>query len=248
MPVVNPASAAGLVRLAGILAAGEDGSVMPFTVVHPRAGTRKLDAAWDLVTSAAGHAEAAGATAHALVSLHDSVTAGVLEGIEDEAASLVIMGWEGVSTRQNVFDVLVDTLVGTSAVPVVVARLRAETTNRVLLAISDDDLLPAGIAGLELSVQIARRLCEAAGCTLVALHTGLEAGGLPSTVTDAADEVRRDERRGDHVVGDEAGVGDVVVVPVSPTESGLRTASTRTAWATPDASLVVVVDVGRSGG
>lgn len=245
VPVVNPANAMRLVGLAAVLASADGGTVLPFTVVDPRGPTDRLDAAWDLVGGAAGAVTADGGSARGLVHLHPSVATGVLEGVEDEGATLVLMGWEGVSTRQNVFDALIDTILGSSAVPLVVARLRERTVNRVLLAISDEDLLPAGRGGLRLAVQIADRVRTPEKIRLVVLRSGRK-GELPDDVAALADDVRRDDRREDQALGDEAQPGDVIVIPVAPTESGLRTASTRTAWAAPDANLLVVVDPGRT--
>jgi hypothetical protein len=56
--------------------------------------------------------------------------------------------------------------------------------------------------------------------------------------------VHHDRRRIDLAVGAVAGPTDLVVAPVAPTASGLRTATTHMAWAAPEAWLLVAIDVG----
>ena len=45
-------------------------------------------------------------------------------------------------------------------------------------------------------------------------------------------------------VGAVARAADLIVTPVAPTTSGLRAATTHLAWAAPEASLLVAIDVG----
>jgi hypothetical protein len=114
----------------------------------------------------------------------------------------------------------------------------------VLLPVSADHLLPGGDRGLCLAVDLARRLAAACDEPTTVLRTGPRAVELPSRVLALGDRVHHDPRRTDQAVGAFARSDDLIVAPVAPTVSGLRAATTHLAWAAPEATLLVAVDVG----
>jgi hypothetical protein len=57
-------------------------------------------------------------------------------------------------------------------------------------------------------------------------------------------QVHHDKRRQHVAIGHYARAEDLVIVSVSPTETGLRTAATRIAWAAPESSIIVALDAG----
>lgn len=242
VPVVRPASAGELARLAAALAATDGGRVVPVTVVGLDASSAREQDARALVDAAAEQARAAGAVSAGVVLRDRSVVAAVLRCMADHDATLALMGWQGASTRQNVFGELIDSIVGRSTIPLAVVRTRETAYGRLVLPVSQDHLLPSGARGLRLAVDIAVRLRGDAAVTI--LRTGESSEPLPREVQALGDRVHHDRRRVDQAVGAVAGPGDLVVVPVAATASGLRTATTHMAWAAPDPWLLVAIDVG----
>lgn len=248
VPLTNPASVPGLMQLAAEIALADGGVVVPVTVVTPDASDAVRQEAQRLVDEAVRAAEGFGAASRGVVVTHDGVAGGVLEAADAEQASLVLMGWRGRSTNRNVFGELIDTIVGRSRTPMAVARLGAKPTDRVLIPISDEHLVETGLGGVELAAALATRLGTQRGRSLRVLRTGGADEVLPDSVAALSDRVHHDPRRYAVAVGAAADATDLVVVPVAPTVSGLRTATTHVAWRAPEATLVVAIDVGPPAG
>lgn len=243
VPIANPASVQPLLEMAYVLA-DVDAVLVPVTVVRPNAPRR--DAAF-----ARGSLEAAEAAAHDLganvrgrLVESDDVAEGVLQAVADESPSLVVMGWRGQSSTTNVFGHLLDIIVGRSVAPLAVVRMGAVPYRRVLVPVSADHLLPGGDRGLGLAVRLAERLQAVTPEPATVLRTGPREVQLPAGLERLGDRVHHDPRRTDQAVGAFACPEDVVIAAVAPTVSGLRAATTHLAWAAPDATLVVAIDVG----
>lgn len=244
VPVSNPRSAVTLLRLAAFLAE-PDGLVVPVTVLRPEASPEEREAAHDLVLNAEVTARKAGVEARGMVDVDSSVARGVLDTALECQATLVVMGWQGRSSHQNVFGRLIDSIAGRSVVPLAVARLGEDSTfHRLVLPVSDDHLGHAATGGMRLAAELTRRLHETTGAPVRVVRSGEQTEGLPPQVAALSDRVHHDPRRLDLAVGAAAGADDLVVVPVAPTVSGLRAATTHVAWAAPDASLLIALDVG----
>jgi hypothetical protein len=114
----------------------------------------------------------------------------------------------------------------------------------VLLPISVDHLLPAGAGGLSLAATLAERLQRSTPRPTTVLRTGQLGPELPEAITALGDRIHHDPRRTHQAVAAFAGPTDLIVAPVAPTVSGLRAATTHLAWAAPDATLLVAIDVG----
>jgi hypothetical protein len=248
VPLTNPASVEGLVKLAAAVAASDGGSVVPVTVVAPDAPEAIRREAERLVAEGKDVAVRHGADARGLVITHEQVAAGVLDAADAEAATLVLMGWRGRSTHRNVFGELIDTIVGRSRTPMAVVRLGRKRHERVLVPVSDEHLVASGLGGVELAASLARRLGSDGGRDLRLLRTGVGDGDLPGSLAALSDRIHHDPRRYPVAVGAAADATDLVVVPVAPTVSGLRTATTHVAWRAPEATLVVAIDVGPPAG
>lgn len=244
VPVVSPVSAAELARVAARLAGPDGGRVIPVSAVPPGSDPGAVAAAREVVEGAAAAARELGAQADGVVRADLPVVAAVLACMAEHQATLAVMGWQGSSTHRNVFGELIDSIVGRSTIPLAVVRVHTTPYRRVVLPVSQDHLLPGGARGLQLAADLAARLQPAEADPVTVLRTGVGGGPLPDEVTALADRVHHDRRRVDQAVGAAAGEGDLVVVPVAPTASGLRTATTHMAWAAPDAWLAVAIDVG----
>jgi nucleotide-binding universal stress UspA family protein len=247
VPVTNPASVQPLLRCAALLAAADGGRVAMVTILSPDAPREERITAWEGLADAERAAADLDVEVHGQVRHADDVTAGVLEAVQDLDASLVLMGWRGSSSTTDVFGRLIDRVVGRSTVPLAIVRLSPTPFRRVLLPLSDDHLLPGGQSGLCLAARIADRLRAGADEPTTLLRTGTRDAQLPPEVSALGDRVHHDPRRLHQAVGAFARPTDLVVAPVAPTVSGLRAATTHLAWAAPDSTLVVAVDVGPTG-
>jgi nucleotide-binding universal stress UspA family protein len=245
VPVVNPASIPPLMAIAARLVAGDDGTVIPVTCIRRQAPADERAHAWQVIAEA----EAAGGEHRVRVVGQvlegDEVADTVLHAVGEVEATLVVMGWRGRSSTSNVFGSLIDTIVGRSSVPLAVVRLGTASFRRVLLPVSADHLLPGGDRGLCLAVRIAHRLGAETSEPTTVLRTGARELELPPDVEKLGDRVHHDPRRTDQAVGAFARPDDLIVAAVAPTVSGLRAATTHLAWAAPEATLLVAVDVGR---
>lgn len=246
VPVANPASVRPLLELAACLV-DIDGRIELLTVLPPEAGADAYADAWQGMAAAEALATRLGVHARGEVRASAALADTVLDVIRERGASLVVMGWRGASSTTDVFGRLIDHVVGRSAVPLAVVRLGAVSPDRVLLPVSADHLLPGGSSGLLLAVALAERLRAVTPRPTTLLRTGSRELALPDAVSRLADRVHHDPRRTHRAVAALAGASDVIVAAVAPTVSGLRAATTHLAWAAPDATLLVAIDVGPRG-
>jgi len=246
VPVANPASVRPLLELAACLV-DVDGRIELLTVLSPHAGADAYADAWQGMAAAEALATRLGVQARGEVRAGAALGDTVLDVIRERGASLVVMGWQGASSTTDVFGRLIDHVVGRSSVPLAVVRLGAVSPDRVLLPVSADHLLPGGSSGLLLAVALAERLRAVTPRPTTLLRTGSRELRLPDAVARLADRVHHDPRRTHRAVAALAGASDVIVASVAPTVSGLRAATTHLAWAAPDATLLVAIDVGPRG-
>lgn len=244
VPVANPANVAYLLELAARLADPDDGQVVPVTVIAPGASPQEVARAHQEIAQAEAVVTARGGRAEGQVVTCDHPAEGVLEAVRHARATLVLMGWRGHSSTSDIFGRLIDTVVGRSSVPLAIVRLGSAPFQRVLFPVSPDHLLPGGGRGLDLAVDLAGRLAADAPEPTTVLRTGAGDPPLPNSITALSDRVHHDPRRIHQAVGAAARTQDLVMAAVAPTVSGLRAATTHLAWAAPDATLLVAVDVG----
>ncbi|MFA9429271.1 universal stress protein [Egicoccus sp. AB-alg2] len=243
VPIANPASVRPLLGLAASLATDAD-TLVPLTVVKPNATADERAHAWNSIAAAEEAGQELSTPIQGRVVEAEDVAEGVLAAVAGNPTSLVVMGWRGRSSTTNVFGRLLDTIVGRSVAPLAVVRLGTVPFRRVLLPISADHLLPGGNRGLDLAVSLAQRLDAATPEPATVLRTGEREMHLPHHLERVGDRVHHDPRRTDQAVGAFARPEDVIVAAVAPTVSGLRAATTHLAWAAPDATLLVAIDVG----
>ena len=244
IPIANPSSARPLITVAARIAARDGGVLLPVTVIRPRAPADERAAAWLALADAEEVARELEAPVAAEVIEHDHVADGVLGLATRAEATLVLMGWRGRSSTTDVFGRLTDTIVGRSAIPLAIVRLGTAAFRRVVLPVGDDHLRPGGERGLRLAAELAGRIDAYHRRPATILRTGEASGPLPEALAGLAGEVRHDPRRTDQAVAALARPDDLVVTPVAPTATGLRAATTHLAWAAPESTLLVAVDVG----
>lgn len=243
VPVANPASIDPLLVHAAALA-GDGGSVHLVTVLGEEASSDDHAHAWQGLTEAESRAKELGVTASGQVRTASDAATGVLAAIAERRPALVVMGWRGQSSTTDVFGRLIDQVVGRSSVPLAVIRPGMATPERLLFPVSEEHLLPGGTGSLALAVELTRRLREHTCHPSTVLRTGQRTGDLPEEVAALGDRIHHDPRRTHKAVEAFARPTDLIVAAVAPTASGLRGATTHLAWAAPDATLLVAVDVG----
>lgn len=244
VPVANPASVTPLVTIARQIAAPDRGAVHLVTVLRPEAPADEHAYAWQgLADAETRHGDRDVQVRGRVVHDSDPVS-GVVQSMRDTSASLVIMGWRGTSSTTDIFGHLIDRIVGHSTAPLAIVRHGTVTPRRLLIPVSDDHLLPGGQAGVDLAAALALRLSGDFDEPATVLKTGAQDPQLPESVMSLSDRVHHDGRRTHAAVGAFARADDMIVAPVAPTVSGLRAATTHLAWAAPDATLVVAIDVG----
>ncbi len=244
VPVANPTSVRPLLHMAAQIARADGGHVRVITILPETAPADEHAYTWQGLADAEALAPSLGVPVHGRVVHASQPAAGVLDTMRDSDVSLVLMGWRGISSTTDVFGLLIDRIVGHSTVPLGIVRLGTADPLRVLLPVSSDHLLPGGGTGLQLAAGLARRLAEGLPEPTTILRTGSLETSLPDEVAALGSRVHHDPRRTHQAVEAFASRDDLIVAAVAPTVSGLRGATTHLAWAAPDATLLVAVDVG----
>lgn len=244
VPVARPASLSSLLPIAAAMAAGDDGHVIPVTVVAHRAPPAEVTTAADLAVEAERRLRREGVSASGVVAEARNVAEGVRAIVTSESATLVVMGWRGLADTSQAFDATVDDVVGRSSVPLLVVRPSHLPPARVVLPLTRAHVGPHGRGGLRLATTLVGRLSAARDLTVSVLWAGDDAPAVPEPIRGLTDRLHHDPRRLDDAVGAMAQAGDVVVAAVAPTAAGLREITTHVTAATPDATLVVAIDPG----
>jgi len=243
VPVANPASAPPLLRYAADLAR-PGGTVDLLTVVGPDTSAELHEHAWQGLAAAEDLAAELGIAVRGRVRTAEGPGTGVLEAIADGDPWLVLMGWRGTTSASDVFGRLIDHVVGRSSVPLAVIRLGLGAVDRIVVPISAEHLLPGGGGSLTLAAELTERLRTSTAHPTTVLRSGSREHDLPASIHRLGDRIHHDPRRIHRAVEAFARQSDLIIAPVAPTASGLRAATTHLAWAAPDATLLVAVDVG----
>jgi Kef-type K+ transport system membrane component KefB len=160
VPVANPGSAPQLARFAARLAMA-DGGVVVATHVLVDTDQEVVKGAKRLLEDAAQPAAAEGGEVELQMRVDASPTAGILHIVAERAASLLVLGWQGLTPIQDVLlGSRVDEIVAGCTVPVVTIRLGEDAPGAVVLAIDDDDLRESHVDDLEAAVALCRLLAR----------------------------------------------------------------------------------------
>lgn len=256
VPVISPSSAAVLSDFAARLAIADSGLVVPMSVAAASADAEHIAAAEALLREAENAATAAGSRAQGQLVRHSSVAEAVLETVAGVTGTLTVMGWQGIpptpppqapaaggsQPQGRVFGQLIDSIIGRAGTPLAVVRHADNPFDRILLPIAEDALLPGGLRGVGLAADLADRLARSVRAPVTLLRAGPVGEPLPDRILALSDRVHHDPRRVDRALASAVRDSDLVVVPVDPTASGLRAATTQVAWASSKAWLVLAVD------
>ena len=243
VPVSNPQTIESLVRVAGQMAAPDAGAVVAVNVLP-------FDAPPEVVRNhrlLAGRAEqaalAVGSEVSTSVRIDASIDGGVLHSVVEQEGTCLVMGWDGRGGRGGeLFGSVIDRCVEVSPVPVLVCRPGIdESTRRVLLVISHQELLPVGDRALALAFEVVERIARQTESSVVVLtdvteqelRDRLGTRYDPGRVISSSTLLRELSAR--------ITEGDVVVTAAPPVSSRLGRGARRVAQAARDRTVVVAV-------
>lgn len=245
VPVANPQTAGPLVRLAGLVAGADHGSVIAVNVLDHEAAPEEVDTHRKITAEAERAALAVGADAESLVRIDANPTAGVLHTVVEHAGTSILLGWKGYTNRREAFfGSIIDAVITRASVPVLVAHPGVDTeVHRVVLSVTHHDLTPAGQRTLGLAVDVATRMASQAGVSLLVIAPDPPDAVRAHLDTDRVTEVGivQDERTQPIALRDQTRPGDLVVTGVPPTRGRLGQRAIRIGRAVRDRTLVVVV-------
>jgi Kef-type K+ transport system membrane component KefB len=243
VPIANPRSAGPLVKLAALVAGPDSGSVIPVNILGFDASREQVEEHREITTEAEQVALRNGAEARAVVRVDASATDGVLHTVVEGGGTAVLIGWKGyANARENLFGGVIDAILSRIRVPVLVCRPgNDEHVGRIVLSLTGADLSPAGAPGLELAVDVARRMARQGDVPLLVVTQAADSrleqmlGELKSVTVEV------DERKPTIAVRQRAKEGDVVIIGTPPTRAGLGQDAPRMARALTDRTVIATV-------
>ena len=243
VPVSNPNTIESLVRVAGQMAAPDSGAVVAVNVLPFDAEAELVREHKLLGSRAETAALAVGSEVQTSVRIDASIDGGVLHSLVEQEATCLVMGWDGRSGRRGeLFGSVIDRCVEVSPVPVLVCRPGVdETTRRVLLLITDQELLPVGDRALTLAFEVVDRMARQTEADVVVLtdvtekelRDRLGTRYDPGTVISSPTPLRE--------LSAQIRDGDVVVTASPPVSSRLGRGARRVAQAARDRTVVVAL-------
>jgi Kef-type K+ transport system membrane component KefB len=247
VPVSNPRSVQQLVRVAAQVAAPDAGAVVAVNVLPFDARPDQIKTHKQLAADAEKVALAAGAEVSTSVRIDASTAGGVLHTVVEQSGTCLVMGWKGyANAREGLFGSIIDQVVSQSPVPVLVCRPGTdESTGRVVVVVTSDELDPGAQLGAQLSFEIADRIASQAEVELVVLSEVAATELRPALTGWGVQASQRAEIiTVEGVVGRLNRIlepGDLVITGVPPTTSRLGKGARRLARAAGDRTVVVAV-------
>lgn len=241
--VVDAVDPTPSIQLAAMLAADESGEVVPIQILDLESTPA------DVTARRAAMAEAlepmilaTGAEASPAIRLDLTPNAGLLHAVVEQQATCLVLGWRGHTTRRHaVLGEQLDALLALSPVPVIVHRPGAESgVRRVVLAVTAEDLTPAGRRTLPLVLALAMRLSASQRVPLTVVTPADDPVIVEVGHDERLPEIVVDDRRPWVSLADHCGPSDMVVISIPRALDGLGAATARVARAVPGSRLVAV--------
>jgi hypothetical protein len=243
VPFVRPESLPILLDVAAAVALQDQGTVIAVIVVPEDANSRARAQAETLCTSAEQEAASRGVPCEAMIVEAGDVASAIRATAVDVDASMVVMGWRGNLTTENVLGRTVDQVLGRSSVPVGVLRVSTWPPAGIVFAVSDAQLAHDGGRGVELAATVGAALVEHKPIRVRIVRTGDSVDPLPLRLRQLSDRLHRDSGTLPEAVRASAHAGDLIITAVPPTTEGLREATRHLVQAVPEASVLTVLDV-----
>lgn len=175
VPVYNPLTERYLIEMAALLAAHENGRVVPVTIApaHVHMDEPQLNIAMrqgrQLLARAASFCEEFEVSATPQLRIDDDIASGISRTAREQQASLIVMGWgETTTLRARLFGSTIDGVIWSSHCPVVVTRLLDEPVdlNRILVPVKN--LSPQAVRAM----RFAQLFADTHRSTVTYLHVG----------------------------------------------------------------------------
>jgi Kef-type K+ transport system membrane component KefB/nucleotide-binding universal stress UspA family protein len=245
VPVSNPRTVRTLVRIAAQVAAPDSGAVVAVNVLPFDARPEQMKIHRELAATAEKVALAAGSEVSTSVRIDSSTVGGVLHTIVEQSGTSLVMGWKGyANAREGFFGSVIDQIVSRSPVPVLVCRPGDdETTERVVVVVTDEEAGPAGEVGIRLSFEVGSRMARQAEVEMVVI-SDVSVDGVRPQLAGIPDSDQIEIVSVEGVVGRMNRLlqpGDVVITGMPPTTSRLGRGARRLARAAQGRTVIVVV-------
>lgn len=243
VPVVNPATAGGLLELAGLFARADAGVLVPVVVAPTGSDAAVLQDQRALLATVVRAAQSAGAEARPVLRIDATPADGIAHTVTEAEASLLVLGWQGRSTSlASALGGVVDPVLDAVQVPTLVLHDGPRRARRVLVVLDEGLVRGRGSAPVALGLRAGAEVARARRIPLEVVATShdedllamvTELLGRPPTV--------RPGRRA-AVVAELATGDDLVVLPSLADAGSLRALVSRVLRAVPaDASTLVTV-------
>ena len=232
-----------VVQIAAALAAPESGQVMPVEVLDLEStaadvAERRTELAADLEAMVL----ATGAEVATAIRLDLTPNAGLLHAAVEQQATCLVLGWRGHTRRRDaILGEQLDVLVALSPVPVLLHRDGASSgVRRVVVAVTGDDLTPAGRRTLTATLLIAERLASSNRVPWMVVSPS--EGPVREVLGERDDlpEIIIEMRRPAVALAERVSPSDLLVVGIPRALDGLGVTTTRIARAVPACRLVAV--------
>ena len=250
VPMANPDSAPRLVQVASAFARTDGGLVVPAMIVPPEADLAEREASRRLEERMVQAAQSSGVEARGILRIDAGPAAGIAHTVVEQDASLLLMGWDGSTSRSSaVFGGVIDAVLSRTSVPTLLLFGDEHPIERILLIVDDTVTTAAGLPNLDLAIAAARVLSKLEGAPIEAI-TNRPRGLAERWLTETLDAtVRHDVRRGAAAVVAHATARDLIVVPTIGDDAHLREVVVPVAGAAPTgASLLVALDTAQRSG
>lgn len=213
-----------ILKLAGMVAASNTGTVSPLVVVSSGALPLRVDEAGLKLEEAEAIATRSGAEAEGLVRVDSSTKAGVLNVVTERNASMImISGGDGRRLQDVVFGGPMMSIGGASPVPTVIGFRVMEEPERLVVAIPGRQRAFGAQVDTHIAVDLANSLAPGLDVPVVAL---VGAGGVVPELPEGTRVKEHSFARPDEI-RKVVTAGDLVIVPLSLTKRLIDRIGTR---------------------
>lgn len=245
-PVVNPATGAGLLRLAAGIAGSDAGLVVPLVVAPTGSDDATIEDRRALLAEITTVAQSVGVEARPRLRIDATPSDGIVHTATEVEATLLVLGLQGAGSGGARIGAIVEEVLGTTQVPTLVVR-DAGPVSRVVVVAGGRSARAESRPSLVLALRAGAAHVGRRGLP-VALVTDVEDDEVTGLVTRhfGSAPARRDGHRPSTVI-DTLEAGDLLVLPLPLGARHQRELATRVLrLAPPDVGVVLAVAHGRS--
>jgi ribosomal protein L18E len=210
VPVEESANLQQLISIAGNLALADAGIVTPVVVISEHMAEQIRPEAEALLEKAEGYAAAAATDSEGVLRIDDSLQQGIIREMNEREGSLILIGWERMTSVDVLFGNIIDRIGTRSPVPVAAATFSDHATERLVLVPGNNLNNTGYMVDLNVTVDIAVRLENMLNLPLVTISPETE---LPGDLTLPEDSEFLQVEPGLDAIAAQLRPGDLVIVP-----------------------------------